>query len=365
MPQAMEKPYLINRTAPMPQTRKNGTRAHHAIWIEADLHPVFRVALDPYLRKLALTRVVPSTPIEEAAADYVAHSSKVGHVPSRHGWLAKVAQLGGFRKSSKEVLGLWSSECHAMYVTGTSTPPASLALAMVFCTASAKAPEMGSFFKCCLKDKWNVTPSFPDALWNAVLNCAAKQDDEKLVMQIFEEMIDVQVNFEAIRTYQFARAVNTVKDPELYARVKKLLFALSPEKVEQLFRAYTTLRANAENDPDTHPMPENDNMYYHVHWHNRIRHPLQFNPRQLYFDYVPSTEVSDPTKFTKKTGDEIVADRLAKWKEEGLVREDYVDESKFDEQTEKFKFFARQERWKKKPTFWEKRPGWTPAEAKA
>merc|ERR1711916_418026 len=88
---------------------------------------------------------------------------------------------------------------------------------------------------------------------------------------------------------------------------------------------------------------ENGNMFYHVHWHASIRQPMPFLPRRLFFDYKPANAVEDQAKFSSKSAEKILEERLKTWKEQGLVPEDKVDDK-----TEKFMFWRRQEKWKKK-----------------
>jgi hypothetical protein len=360
LPQGMPVPSAHNREVSMPGRRYGGKRAYHSVWVDLQMHPAFRVALDPYLRKLPLTRIVPATKVADAAADYASVAPKVGDIASRHGWLAKVAQLGGLKRTSSEVLPLWAMDCHAMYVTGDAVPPPALAVAMCFCTAASQAPEWRSFFQCSLASKWDATKHFTPALWSELLACAGRLGDEDGVLALLDEMVDLQVNLQNIAADGFARAFNAVTGQEAYERIKKFLFMVEHDKVTDIFKRYYGLRAAVEReDPAGEGFRDNDNMFYHVHWHNTIRQPLKFMPRRQYFDYKPTTFVDDEKKFHKRSVDSILEERLAKWKEQGLVPDDYQDHTKVDDVNEKFDFWARQEKWKKKPT-WKKVPGYTP-----
>jgi len=358
--QGLVSPSAHNREAAMPARRYGAKRAYHNVWVDLEMHPAMRVALDPYLRKLPLTRAVPNTKLSDAADEYAKIAPRVGDVASRHGWLAKVAQLGGLKGSSSEVLPLWATECHELYVTGDAVPPTPLAIGMCFCTAASKAPEWRSFFQCCLRNKWNLTPHFSPAMWTTLLSCAGRMGDEDGVLEIIDEMVDLGVNLNNIGADAFVRGFNAVTGEEAYERVKKFLFLLDQEKVTSIFKRYYGLRAAVEREEaDGEGFTDNDNMFYHVHWHNSIRQPQRFVPRRLFFDYKPSTFIDDEKKFHKKSVDSILEARLAKWKEEGLVPEDYVDTTKVEDINEKFDFWARQEKWKKKPT-WKNVPGYTP-----
>jgi hypothetical protein len=363
LPQGMHTPFTTNRSASPAPRRRGPLRAYRGVWIDTEIHPSFRAALHPFLKRLILTHHMPRTPLKKAVAAYTENSAKVGDVKSRHGWLAKIAQLSGVKKTAASVLTLWSQECHAQYVTGTAVPPTSLALAMCYCTAAAKVPEYRSFFNCCLKTKWNVTPHFPVPLWSEVLHCAGRMGDEEGVLSIIDEMVDLQVNFEVISAPHIVWAINAVHTKEGYERVKKFLFLLSKGKVESVFRHYVTRRVGSEQKPDKSSFKENDNMFYHVHWHNSIRQPLGFNPRRLYFDFLPSSGLEDIKSIKKKSVDTLIAERVQKWKDQGLVPQDYQDNQKVVDVTEKFKYWQRQERWKKKPTWLEKHKSYTPYEA--
>jgi hypothetical protein len=361
LPQTMIVPQTQNQRGPARRRKRLG-RKFNGVWVDTEMHPAFRVALQPWLRKLALTRFVPPTKPTEAVADYSAHSKMVGDQLSRHGWLAKVIQLCAMHKSASEPLALWSEDCHALYVTGNQIPPAPLAIAMVYATAAAGAPEWRSFFRCCLKGKWNLTPRFPMPLWNNVLQHAGEAEDEEAVLEILDEMIDLQVHLDAVSAHAYVHAFNAVRSKPGYERVKKLLFLLCAEKATVVSRAYAGLRTRVELEQENAPkLKDNDEMFYHLHWHQSIRNPLRFLPRRLYFDYKPGAAID--TKVQKKSVDTLVAERLQKWKEQGLVPDDYEDSQKVDDISERFKFWRRQEKWKKKPTFIEKHAGYTPYEA--
>lgn len=49
-----------------------------------------------------------------------------------------------------------------------------------------------------------------------------------------------------------------------------------------------------------------------------MRQPRQFVPRQLYFDYKPSSIISGAQSSNAKI-EEIVKEKIAKWKEEGVL----------------------------------------------
>lgn len=367
MPQGMLQPERKNREA-SPHTRRRGPRrAFTGVWVDTDMHPVFRVALDPFLRKLAMTRAVPRTRPSEAVADYTKHAKSIGDRRSRHGWLAKVAQLCGMHGSSSEVLPLWAEECHAAYVAGSEVPSVALAVAMCYCTAASQAKEYRAFFECCRQPKWNLTPHFANTLWSALLDCAGRLDDEEGALAIIDEMIDTQVDFKNIGKWELVRAINAVRSKDGYERVKKFLFMIEIDKMNELHREYVVLRSKAELDAEFgETFKANDNMFYHVHWHKSIRNPMAFVPRRLFFDYKPTVGSEDSVKFLKKNAEKILEDRLALWKEQGLVPEDYVDTTKVDDKSEKFNYWARQKLHNRKTDWMKKKEnldrGYTPYE---
>ena len=59
LPQGMEAPVTVNRTMTAPHTSGHrNVNLYRGVWIALDMHPAFRVALDPYLKKLPLTRTL-------------------------------------------------------------------------------------------------------------------------------------------------------------------------------------------------------------------------------------------------------------------------------------------------------------------
>jgi hypothetical protein len=354
LPQNMEAPRRVNRAMSMPYQGRRVNK-FKGVWIATDMDPAFRVALEPYLSKLPLTRVVPPTPPTEAVKDFEKVGKLVGDERSRRGWLAKVAHLCAIHKKADLVLPLWALECHAQYVSGTAVPPLPLAQAMVYCTAASGAAEWRGFFDCCLQNKWNHTPMFDLELWNQLLLNIGSLGDGAGVMAVLREMIDVQVNLDQVNAVALVQALNAVTEAEGYAEIKKFLFLLSADKSLILLKTYTKLRSAAElKTKGAAELMVNDNMFHHVHWHSRVRQPMQFTPRQTYFDYIPTSGVTADKRNARKSGDDIVKDKIEKWKSEGLLPEDYVHEETVYDKTASFKQTARSEKWKKKPVWIEK-----------
>lgn len=356
-PQHMVMPHTVNRTKSMPYRSREFSNSFKSVWIPLDMHPVYRAALEPYLRKLALTRAVPPTKPAEAVADWKAKAPLIDDAPTRHAWLAKVLHLCGIHKAADDGLALWAEECHADYVTGDAVPTVGLGTAVVYCAAAGRAAEWRQFYECCLQRKWNITPHFETPMWNELLECAAAKADGEAVVLLLDEMVDVQFTLEWLDASALVRALNAVTETAHYERIKKILFAFTPEKTEQVIKRYTSLRSRAELEVEGAEMPENDVMFYHVHWHNRIRHPLTFNPRQQFFDYKPSAAVDTQTKLSKKTAAQLVEERMERWKAEGLVPEDYEHKQHIDDVSERHKEAMRTEFWKRKPTWTEKWKG--------
>ena len=347
-PQGMDFPRTHNRVASPPFMGRQ-VNAFRSVWIDTEIHPVFRVALDAYLKKLPLTRFVPNTPAEEAISDYKQVAPLVQDIRSRHGWLAKVAQLCGIHKKGALVLPLWSAECHAMYVEHDEVPPTSLVRAMLYCCSRSRLPEWRGFFDCCLKDKWNATPGFEAQLWGRLLKCAGQLDDERGVVAILKEAVDVQADFSHFSHASYVYALNSVRSPEEYEYVKKFLFNLSEKTIRHIFLTYYTFRSQQEGLP--FPLKDNENMYYHVHWHNTIRQPMRFSPRQLYFNHKESAHQTGDLHHLKASGDDIIKEKIEKWKEEGLLPADYQPDIAFKDESKAFRNRMKSEYWKKKPKF--------------
>jgi len=141
-------------------------------------------------------------------------------------------------------------------------------------------------------------------------------------------------------------ALNCVTDKNVYNFVKKYLFHFGERKVKFLRTTYSNLRGHGAERLRV-PLKENDAMYYHVCWHASVRQPRQFSPRQLYFDYSPSS-IGGALNSSAKI-DDIVKEKIDKWKSEGLLPEDYEHEDRVYDRTVAFKNIARHERWKKTP----------------
>ena len=353
MSQVMPSGQRQNRTMAAPN-RQFRTNAFKSVWIDTELHPAFRVALDPYLRKLPLSRAVPRTAPDEAVRDFDSVAPLVDHDASRWGWLAKVAQLCAIHKKADLLLPQWQKHgCHDRFVTGTEVPPTPLAKAVVFATAASAVPEFKGFFECSLKHKWNSTPSFCEQLWARCLRAAGQLADEKLVTAVLEEMLDLQVNLDVIDRPAYVIAFNAVKSTEEYEKVKKFLFKVSPHACDHIVKSYVYLRSQAELKKEgAYELPENDNMFYHVQWHARIRNPLKFDPRRLFFDYKPSnmdSVLGSVDERRKMGGKDIIDAKLEKWKADGLLPEDYEHEEKFYDYQAAHQSSQRQEGWKRKP----------------
>ncbi|ESS63646.1 hypothetical protein TcG_06383 [Trypanosoma cruzi] len=349
LPQGMERPHGVNRTMTAPyQSAHSLVNKYRGVWIELEMHPAFRVALEPQLRKLPQGRTIPKTSVDEVISDYINTAHLIQDEMTRDLWLAKVLQHCAFQRSN-EGMALWEKYCHSRFIAdgATATPPLPLVKAILFYCSKIDHQGWCSIFQKCLKNDWNYTPLFDTAQWNFLLKSVGRMGDEKGVRLILEEMLDVQADLDRVEARSIVIALNAVTDNDIYEYIKKYLFNFGERKVKFLRIIYSDLRGHGAGKLRI-PLKENDKMFYHVCWHSSIRAPRQFSPRQLYFDYKPSTLGASVHNPNAKI-DDIVKDKIEKWKTEGLLPEDYVHEDRVYDRGTAFKNVARQEKWKKMP----------------
>lgn len=349
LPQGMERPHAVNQkmTAPY-QSTHSFVNKYRGVWIEFDMHPAFRVALEPQLRKLPHGRTLPRTPVEEVISDYNNMAYLIDDEVTRDLWLAKVFQHCSFQRSG-EAMALWERDCHPRFMDdgATAKPPLALVKAILFYCSKIDHASWKPIFQKCLKDDWNYTPFFDTAQWSFLLKSAGRMGDEEGVRLLLEEMLDVQADLDRVEARSIVIALNAITDGNIYEYMKKYLFNFGERKVKFLRITYSDLRGHGAGKLRV-PLKENDKVYYHVCWHSSIRAPRQFSPRQLYFDYTPSTLGASAHNPNAKI-DDIVKDKIEKWKSEGLLPEDYVHEDRVYDRGAAFKNVARQEKWKKMP----------------
>ncbi|CUI15127.1 Hypothetical protein, putative [Bodo saltans] len=347
-PQGMEAPRRVNRFKEAPFTRlKTNTHRYQGVWVDLEMATAYRVALAPQLEKLALGRQVPSTPLAEAVADFEKYAPLLEESKVKEAWIAKVAQLGGLQRSSEGVQQLWNQHLEGQYgvtAAAAASPSLPVVLGVLFSYAASGNAEWKPFFQRCLKSGWNMTPHFPVSLWNELLQASGMLGDELGVILLLEEMLDVHADIEHLDSMCFLKALNAVEGQESYNYVKKYLFHVSEAKAKQLSRAYTTLRKQSESIG----LKDNDKMFYHVLWHNSIRQPQSFSPRQQYFDYTPSANLNVAHNSNAKI-ETILKDKIERWKAEGVVPADYEHTDKVYDKSAAYKNIIRKEKWKKWP----------------
>ena len=343
--QVMQPPDRVNRTLTGPhRNRYNAVNRYHGVWIDVDMHPAMRVALAPYLEKLQLTRQVPTTSAEEAVNDFKMVAPLVQDDQARLNWLAKVIQLCAFKGGKMDLVQpLWDNECAARFIDGDERPPVPLVMAYLFACAVGSSKGWRVVFDKCLKDGWNITPSFGTDMWNQLLWCCGRAGDGAATIAVLNEMVDVQENLELVDRQAYVAAFNVIKSEADYNSLKKFLFSLDAKKVEAIHKYYIIRRASEDES-----FPDNDKVFYHVGWHSAIRHPRGFSPRQLYFDYKPVFQTRD-SETSKKNVTDVVKDKIQKWKEEGLLPEDYEFEGNVEDRGAKFRAKMRHEHWAKMP----------------
>lgn len=350
LPQGMERPHSINRTMAAPfKSSHSLVNRYRGVWVATEMHPSFLVALEPQLLKLPHGRVVPQTPVAEVVAEYEALAPLIDDAGARDGWLAKVFQHCAFQRKGDEAMALWETFCAPRFMgdTATEKPPLPLVQAILFCCSKTDNAGWGPIFDKCMKDGWNYTPAFDTPQWSYLLKSIGRQGDEAGVQLVLAEMLDVQADLDRVEARSLVIALNAVKDKAAYNYVKKYLFHLGERKIKFLRITYSNLRGHGVEKLRT-PLAENDAMYYHVCWHESVRSPRQFSPRQLYFDYSPST-LGTATHSANAKIDEIVKDKIDKWKAEGLLPEDYQHDDRIYDSSAAFKSVSRQEKWRKMP----------------
>lgn len=346
----MERPHSVNRSLPAPfQAHHSSANKYRGVWISTEMHPAFLVGLEPQLRKLPHGRVVPQTSVEEVVAEYEKLAPLINDTEARDSWLAKIFQHCAFQRRGEEAMQLWEKFAAPRFMQEESTakPPLALVQAILFCCSKSDHAGWESIFAKCLKDGWNYTPYFDTPQWSYLLKSLGRLGNEHGIKRVLEEMVDVQADLDRVEARSIVFALNAVRDKEVYNYAKKCLFYFGERKVRYIFKTYTDLRGHGAEKLRI-PLKENDAMFYHVSWHASIRLPRQFSPRQLYFDYTPSHLSSDGHSANAKV-DDIVKEKIEKWKAEGLLPEDYVHEDRVYDRTSAFKNVARQEKWKKLP----------------
>jgi hypothetical protein len=340
LPQVMEPATSVNRriAVPFSTPRRNVNVYRKGVWIDLDIDPVFRVALEPFLSKLPLTREVPQTTVQEAVRDFSSFSQYVKDERAKRAWLAKVIQLCALRKEPSVAIDLWNSHCSVF--DRNVIPPVPLAKAFLFCLTNSDSAEWKMPFKQCLRDCWNLTPSFEAMQWNFLLRCAGRLGDDDGVKLILEEIVDVEAPLNRLDSNALAIALNAVVSEDNYNFVKKFLFSIDERRVSRLRAAYANLRAASDD-----AIKENDKMFYHVCWHESVRLPRRFSPRQQFFDHTVSALSRDSQSASAKV-DAVVEDKIKKWKSEGLLPEDYESTTKVYDRSSAFKNIVRKEKWK-------------------
>lgn len=353
----------------------------------------YHVALKEYFEKLPHDRIVPSTPIQEIVDDFQRISPQIEDDVVKDYWLSKVFQHCAFAREGEMGMRLWEQYVAPRYMSGgplsrdtknsnvnnntTSSepqgstpdgssrpntlssftsisnnvnhipPPLPLVKGILFLCSKSDHKGWRTIFDQCLKPHWNLTPYFDTAQWSFLLKSIGRQGDEQGVRVVLEEMLDVKADLDRVEARSIVYALNAVKDKEIYNYIKSFLFHFGERKVKFLRLTYSDLRGHGASKLRI-PLVENDNMFYHVCWHESIRQPRRFSPRQLYFDYTPSSIMGGAQDPDGKI-DEIVKDKIEKWKSEGLLPEDYVHEDRVYDRATAFKNVARQEQWKKMP----------------
>ncbi|CCW67976.1 unnamed protein product [Phytomonas sp. Hart1] len=348
LPQGMERPHSVNRTLPAPfQSMHSSVNKYRGVWVPNEMDLSFLVALEPQLKKLPHGRCVPRTPVEEVVSEFTKLTPLIEDQEAKDAWLAKIFQHCGFQRKGDPAMELWELYCRPRFMDGTEKPSLPLISAILFACSKSNHVGWKAIFEKCLKHGWNYTPHFDTPQWSSLLKSVGRQGDEEGVQLILEEMLDVQADLDRITARSIVIALNAVKDAAIYNFVKKYLFHFGERKVKFLRITYSDLRGHGATKLRV-PLVENDAMYYHVCWHASIRLPRQFSPRQLYFDYTPSAFSTNMHSPNAKI-DDIVKDKIEKWKLEGLLPEDYVHEDRVYDRTTAFKNISRIERWKKGP----------------
>lgn len=409
LPQGMERPHSVNRRLPAPfQSMHRNVNQYKPVWIgEESYAPLqarqnsstaswsgassfqvplaYHVALAEQWEKLPHGRLVPSTPVHEVVEDFQRLHSQIQDDVVKDYWLSKVLQHCAFAREGEIAMKLWEEYVLPNYAgvplrsdtmnggdapkSNSSSPttmlsadrnadpnshshlyrapPLPLVKAMLFACSKSDHKGWRSIFDLCLKPHWNATPYFDTAQWSSLLKSVGRSGDEQGVRLLLEEMLDVKADLDRIEARSVVYALNAIKDREIYNFIKSFLFHFGERKVKFLRITYSDLRGHGASKLRV-PLVENDNMYYHVCWHDSIRRPQQFSPRQLYFDYTPSSIVGGAQDPDGKI-DDIVKEKIEKWKSEGLLPEDYVHEDRVYDRATAFKNVARQEQWKKMP----------------
>lgn len=367
----------------------------------------YHIALEEFWEKLPHGRVVPCTSVKEVVEDFERISPQIQDDVVKDYWLSKVLQHCAFAREGEVGMQLWEQHIVPRYISkvpsagdgdgshhnsstnmdsisggggspsssGTNifskntdshtrvfssssasssflllsppSPPLPLVKGILFLCSKSDHPGWRRIFDLCLKPHWNLTPYFDTAQWSFLLKSIGRQGDERGVKAVLEEMLDVKADLDRVEARSLVYALNAVKEKEIYNYIKSFLFNFGERKIKFLRITYSDLRGHGACKLRI-PLAENDNMYYHVCWHESIRQPQRFSPRQLYFDYTPSSIIGGAQDPDGKI-DEIVKDKIEKWKSEGLLPEDYVHEDRVYDRATAFKNVARQEQWKKMP----------------
>ena len=356
------------------------------------LHPALQIALQPFLS--LVNKAVSEHRGDETESDMgvlLTHYRSLKDIlPHRERDVVFSAVVNACRdpKTFAEAKKLWEADCHDLYVStwdnvknpvhssdhvdmcnikaltnycqnlldpesNTSFPESSfnkmqknippLPLAEAFLHSAAKAcdPIWKQVFQLSKKDFWNTSPHYSGQLWSAVLYAAGELKDEVGAIAVIEEILDCNVHLPTISAEHIVTAINSVQSENEYNKLKKLLSFFPTRVITSMRHRYVELR-NAEK------IPQNDKIFYHVHWLFHIRKPMHFLPRRLYFDYKPTTSKSE--SITQKKGiKDVMKQRIEMWKKDGTLPQDYNEDSfnvsnRIDKTIDRMK----KEAWKKR-----------------
>lgn len=370
LPQGMERPHAVNRSLPAPfMSAHRNVNRYRGVWVEAGLPYSSSSPSPPPLLPLAYEEALhfvlcklpqgrggrTSTPVAEAVADYEQYSPQLLDLAARDGWLVRLLHHCALARDGEAAMRLWESQVAPRFPPSSrmgsadTKPMLPLVRSILFALSKADHPGWRPIFQRCLKAEWNYAPHFETAQWSFLLKSAGRQGDESGVRVLLEEMLDVKADLDRVEARSIVFALNAVKDPSIYNYVKAYLFHFGERKVNALRRTYSDLRGHGAGKLRLPLQPaDNEAMYYHMCWHASIRSPRGFSPRQLYFDYKPTTVGVGAQHPDAKISD-IVRDKIEKWKAEGLLPDDYVHEDQVYDKGAAFKNVARQEKWKKMP----------------
>eukprot|EP00760_Papus_ankaliazontas_P029204 PhM_4_TR4161/c0_g1_i1/m.34976 len=333
---AIDRPRLHNRNFGL-TWHGHQTKADRSIQVDIskEMHPTFQLALKPYLEKLKQRADAP----EEVLKEYLRVAPRMP-VKERHALLAKVAEFCAHSKSYAPLKEIWERDGKSMYSDDSGNKPAlPLLIGMTWAAAAAGAPEWKFFFEQSQVKRWDMSMSFPVTLWGVLLRCAGQLKDQQGVVDILNEMIDCRAYIDVIPGDDFVTAINCITEPGPYEQLKKVLYEMPNKLIGNAHAAYLRLRMSES-------IPQNDILFYHFHWHFRIRRPMHFLPRRLYFDHFPSQNVEALGRSNAPT-QELLAQRVQQWKDEGVLPEDYKYEIKVHDIVANVKEINKKEPWRR------------------